>query len=294
MLHGIASHMGWYSGIAQELQGRGVSVYLFDRRGVARSEGARAHAATWTILVNDVVHVAQMIEQRHPSQPLHAMGISLGGAIAMAIAIEHPRLFRSLVLLSPALASAARMSWRRKLATLSRALMSPTTLMDLPFGAEHLTDSPQWREVLERDALRTRQVTARFMLELTRMQRYIRRHIRHVGEPVLAFFGAVDEIIDNDRSIELLNRIHTPTVRVEVFETVSHLLAASLPRRQLADRLLTWLSGDFGSNTERYSLLRTVLSHPPEHNDPPPQLGGDAGEGRREHPSRDLEAQTNA
>src|SRR5688572_1998102 len=59
MLHGIASHMGWYSGIAEELQSRGISVYLFDRRGVARSEGTRAHASAWAVLVTDVVHLAQ-------------------------------------------------------------------------------------------------------------------------------------------------------------------------------------------------------------------------------------------
>jgi len=275
MLHGIASHMGWYSGIAQELQSRGVSVYLFDRRGVARSEGTRAHASAWAVLVSDVVHLAEMVEQRHPSQPLHAMGISLGGAIAVAASILHPGLFRSLVLLSPALASSVRVPLKQKLATLSRAIVAPTTLMNLPFGVEQLTTSALWREVLEKDQRRTRRVSARFMLELLRMQRFIRRNIRHVGEPVVAFFGTSDEIIDNDRSIALLNRIQAATVRVEVFQEVSHLLAVSLPRKQLADRLVVWLNGDYGSNTERYSLLHTVLSHPAGENDPPPRLGDD-------------------
>ncbi|MCI0675722.1 MAG: lysophospholipase [Phycisphaerales bacterium] len=277
MLHGIASHMGWYSGIAQELQSRGVSVYVSDRRGVARSEGARAHASAWAILVDDLVHLAQMIEQRHPAQPLHAMGISLGGAIAVACAILHPGLFRSLVLLSPALASSVRVPLKQKLATLSRAVLAPTTLVNLPFGVEQLTTSALWREVLEKDQHRTRQVSARFLLEFLRMQRYIRRNIRHMGEPVIAFFGASDEIIDNDRSIALLNSIQAATVRVEVFEEVSHMLAAALPRRQLAQRLVIWLNGDIGSNTERFSLLRTVLSHPARENDPPPSLSDDMG-----------------
>ena len=262
MLHGIASHMGWYGGIAQELQSR----------GVARSEGARAHASAWGVLVDDAVHLAGMIERLHPGQPLHAMGISLGGAIVVASAILHPGLFRSLVLLSPALVSSVRVPLRLKLVTLTRAIISPSMLMNLPFGVEQLTTSPLWREVLANDRHRTRQVSARFLLELLRMQRFIRRHIRRVGEPVLAFFGASDEIIDNDRSIMVLDSIQAATVRVEVFEETSHLLAASVPRRQLAQRLEIWLSGDHGSKSERFSLLRTVLTHPAGENDPPPSL----------------------
>lgn len=272
LLHGIASHMGWYSGMASELQSRGISMYLFDRRGVARSEGTRAHARTWTVLVDDVTCMARDIAQRHPSQPLHGMGISLGGAIVTATAIRHPELFRSLALISPALASTVRMPLWRRVTTLGRAFITPTRLQNLPFGVAQLTGNLKWREVLERDPRRTRQVSARFMLEFLRLQRFIRRNLARVNGPVLAFFGAMDEIIDNERSIALLNGMHGAMVHIEVFETVTHLLSASIPRRQLAERLAIWFKGDVGSETERFSLLRTVLSHPATDNDEPPVL----------------------
>jgi hypothetical protein len=62
-------------------------------------------------------------------------------------------------------------------------------------------------------------------------------------------------------------------VRIEVFEAVSHLLAASVPRAQLVGRVLTWLDGDHGSVRERFSLLRTVLSHAGECE--PPRFADD-------------------
>ncbi len=278
LLHGIASHMGWYRGLAELLQGRGVSMYLPDRRGVARSQGPRGHVSAWGVLVDDVVHVAASIEQRHPAQPMHLMGISLGSAIAVACALRHPGLFRSLILLSPALATSVRVPLPRKLATLGRALAAPTTLIDLPFGIEQMTSNLEWREALSTDQRRTRQVSARFLLEVLRLQRFIRRRIRQLGQPVLALFGEKDEIIDNEGSIRLLGEVPCATVRVEVFEAVAHLLGASVPRRQLADRLLTWLGGDHGSVSERFSLLRTVLSHEGGECEPPPRFSDDVDE----------------
>jgi len=272
LVHGIASHMGWYRGLAEELLRGGVSTYLPDRRGVARSEGTTAHVANWRNLVEDALHVAREVERAHPAQPVHLMGISLGGLIALACAIRHPGFFRSIVLLSPALATSVQFPLPRRLTILSRALARPTTLIDLPFGVDRLTRSDAWRAALAGDRYRTQRVSARFLLEVLRLQRYVRRGARYVADPVLALFGADDEIIDGKTSIRVLDRIVGPVVRVEVFETVSHILVASLGRRQLADRLLAWLQGDEGSTHDRYSLIHTVLSH--EGDDlGPPELG---------------------
>ena len=261
LLHGIASHMGWYHGIADMLQERGVSVYLLDRRGVARSEGQRGDVLTWQVLSDDVADFARAMECRHRTQPLHIMGISLGSAVAVACALRHPGLFRSLVLFSPALASAVRVPLSRKVATAFRAVTAPSTLVDLPFGLEQMTTNKEWREALDADQHRTRRVTARFLLQVLSLQRFIRRSIHQLGQPVLALFGGADEIVDNAASIRLLSRIPCGPVRAEVFESASHILTAAVPRRQLADRVMTWLDGEHGSVSQRYSVLHTVISH---------------------------------
>lgn len=261
LLHGIASHMGWYRGIAELLHRRGVSVYLLDRRGVARSEGPRGDVRTWTVLADDVTDLAQSLEHRHRGQPLHVMGISLGSAVAVACALRNPGLFRSLVLLSPALASAVRMPLTRRVRTLARAVLAPSGLVDLPFNLDQMTANTAWRAALDADSRRTRRVSARFLLQVISLQRFIRRNIHQLGLPVLALFGGRDEIVDNATSIRLLGRIPCTTVRAEVFEAATHILAATVPSGQLADRILTWLDGDHGSVERQFSVLHTVLSH---------------------------------
>src|SRR5262245_1027579 len=122
ILHGIASHTGWYRWLGAELAAGGVNSYLTDRRGAGVSEGARGHVRSWRTLVEDLVLLAREIERRHPGSPLQAIGVSLGGAMALAASILHPQIFKSHVLLSPGLVPSLRLALHRRLRLAGQAL----------------------------------------------------------------------------------------------------------------------------------------------------------------------------
>jgi alpha-beta hydrolase superfamily lysophospholipase len=258
IVHGIASHMGWYRGLSAALQAEGVTVYMSDRRGVALSQGTPGHTGHWKTLVQDLRTVAEEVEARHRGQTMHAIGISLGGVITLACSIVHPGLFASQILLSPALVASVRFPLMRRLEVFWRAVSSPSRLYDLPFGIKELTDNPDWQKALLEEATQS-QVSARFLLETLRIQRYVRKHIGCIDVPILALFGDRDLVIDNQASIAILGKAGSSLVRVEVFETISHILAASLPKRELATRLLSWLREERGSAKQRLTILKTLL-----------------------------------
>lgn len=167
VVHGIASHMGWYHGLAEALQAEGVTVYMPDRRGVALSGGTPGHTNRWKTLEDDLSRIASEIEYRHPGRPIHAIGISLGGVITLASSILHPGLFRSQILLSPALAASTTFPLLRRIEVFWRALSAPRKLYDLPFGVKDLTDNLDWQTALFEESKRN-QVSARFLLERCR------------------------------------------------------------------------------------------------------------------------------
>ena len=264
IVHGIASHMGWYDGLANALQGEGVTVYMPDRRGVALSKGIPGHTDDWKTLVEDLVRVAEEIERRHPGRPMHAVGVSLGSVITLACSILHPGLFRSQMLLSPALTASVRFPPLRRLEILWRALTAPSKLYDLTFGIQDLTDNVEWQSALFHESKQS-QVSARFLLETLRIQRFVRTQINHVDEPILALFAERDAVVDNQASIDILAKAGSPCVRVEVFESISHIIAASVPKQELVQRLLSWLREDWGSAKERFRILKTVLVKRDDH-----------------------------
>jgi alpha-beta hydrolase superfamily lysophospholipase len=264
VVHGLASHMGWYHGIAEALQEELISVYMPDRRGVARSSGTPGHTDNWTILVQDLLRVAEEVERRHPGRPRHAIGISLGGVITMACSILHPGLFASQILLSPALAASVSFPPLRRMEIFCQAFFAPRKLYDLPFGVKDLTDNQSWQAALL-DETKGNQASARFLLETLRMQRFVRKEIDHVDTPILALFGERDLVVNNQAAIDILDRAGSPCVRVEVFESLSHILAASIPKEELISRLLLWLRGNRGSAQERFALLKTLLVKREDH-----------------------------
>jgi alpha-beta hydrolase superfamily lysophospholipase len=264
VVHGIASHMGWYHGIAAALQEEGITVYLPDRRGVALSQGIPGHTDKWATLVQDLLRVAEEVERRHPGRPLHAIGISLGGVITLACSILHPGLFRSQILLSPALAASVRFPPLRRMEIFWQAMFAPRKLYDLPFGVKDLTDNINWQTALFEEAKRNR-ASARFLLETLRMQRFVRKKIQHVDLPILALFGERDLVVDNQTVIDILDKAGSPCVRVEIFASLAHILAASMPKEELSRRLLLWLRGDRGSAQERFAVLKTLLVKRDDH-----------------------------
>lgn len=241
LLHGIVSHAGWYRWVGEELSKQGISMYLVDRRGAGGSEGLRGHMRSWKVLVEDVLRVIEEIHKRHPGRPVQALGVSLGAAIALATSILHPKVFESHVLLSAGIASAVRLPLYRQLRLLLRSYLRPTHLYDLPFTMKQLTHLPVWQEKYEKDPLRSRQMTSRFLVETFKMQRFVRAGMARLRSPILSLLAEKDELIDNRGVIAALSRAQSTNVRIEIFRNATHNLFLSLPRLALLERIGSWL-----------------------------------------------------
>ncbi len=259
LFHGLLSHMGWYRGLGDALAAEGLPVYLPDRRGAGRSGGIRGHVGSWRTLVDDARMVAQDVGRRHPGRPLHAIGMSLGGAVALATSLVAPSTFERLSLLSPGVVSAIRMPLWRGLRLVGRAIFDPTRRYDLPFSVNQLTTRESWRRRLLEDPLRTRQVTARFLLELFRLQRFVRARAERITTPFLALLPEEDPLVDTPRTLAVLQRAGAAEVRLELLSGACHILPSVMPRRDLLARLVPWIRGTLDPPTSRILLHRTRL-----------------------------------
>lgn len=275
ILHGLYSHMGWYRELAGGLAGRGVATYLTDRRGAGLSAGVRGHMLSWRHTVDDAVLVARSIRAEHPQRALHAIGISLGGAMSLAAALCEPGVFDRQVLLSVGLAPKLSVPLRTRLNLVHRSLRSPATVFPLPFAAEQLSHDPAWRRALWDDPLRTKEVTARFLTQVFRLQSFVRRRVGRLTTPVLALLAEDDQLVDNRVTIETLRRARRTAVRVELFEGASHVLPACVPAEDLLGRIEAWLSPDPADLPPGYELRRVPRfasgSSPPSFLEPMPR-----------------------
>lgn len=103
LIHGLKDHSGRYGELANVLVDRPVRVTAFDLRGHARSGGERTWARRFTDYGADVEAVLRLVRARRPTSPVILLGHSMGGAIAVRYALDHPGTVDGLVLSAPAL-----------------------------------------------------------------------------------------------------------------------------------------------------------------------------------------------
>jgi alpha-beta hydrolase superfamily lysophospholipase len=106
LLHDTLLHGGWYSNLGQALAGRGIAVYLPDRRGWGHSAGDRQQAAIdRDALVDDVTALIAVAQARYPQRQIFLGGHGRGAGLAVRyIASQRP--VAGVVLISPYIADA--------------------------------------------------------------------------------------------------------------------------------------------------------------------------------------------
>src|SRR5438270_291626 len=125
IVHGIGERAGRYGHVAARLNAAGFAAYALDHRGHGRSSGPRGLIDRMDNAVEDVDSLVSLAATRHAGRPLHLLGHSMGGAIAITYALRHQERLRGL-LLSSAAASLGSARSSTRLEAKALAAVAPT------------------------------------------------------------------------------------------------------------------------------------------------------------------------
>ena len=119
--HALGCDLSMWDGVAAALQGD-YTVLRYDQRGHGRSAAA-AGAYTMDDLADDA---AELIRS-HATEPVHFVGLSMGGMTAQALGARHPALIRSLSIANSAshYDAAALALWQARIETVLARGVAP-------------------------------------------------------------------------------------------------------------------------------------------------------------------------
>jgi alpha-beta hydrolase superfamily lysophospholipase len=190
--HGIFEHGERYTNAVRALVAAGYCVYALDARGHGRSEGRRATYNRFdqlvmdlSIFLTDVVYPAQQT-------PVFLMGYSLGGAVAVAYALQHQDKLAGAIVIGSALGRGAGISRvQYALAAVLSAAAPRCPLIRL--RATDMTSDPEVARSYEADPLvHHGRLDARFIGEMARAMRRLPRESHRLRLPLLLIHGADD------------------------------------------------------------------------------------------------------
>ncbi|MCZ4555584.1 lysophospholipase [Rhodococcus sp. OK611] len=102
LAHGFGEHARRYDHVVERLLGLGLVVYAPDHRGHGRSGGKRVELKDWSDFTDDLGRLFGIATAEHPGLDRYLLGHSMGGAIALTYALDHPGDLAGLILSAPA------------------------------------------------------------------------------------------------------------------------------------------------------------------------------------------------
>ncbi|MGH3845134.1 MAG: alpha/beta fold hydrolase [Pseudonocardiaceae bacterium] len=227
---GVDNMSSFYYTLANPAARAGADVILYDLRG----HGATERPPSGYSVEASVRDLTALLDALGVSQPVHLVGNSFGGTIALAMAIAHPgRVER--VLLIEALIEGAVMNeqeWEEKIAHMLAAGME--LRRTLSGRARYERKLRRFRTAF--DALFT---GTTLNTDIQEQRPFRRADLQSVTCPVLAVYGGNSDIIDQAHMIKHL----LPDCDLTVVPDCSHFLMLEAPS-VLRELLLRWLSSD--------------------------------------------------
>ncbi|NLF30124.1 MAG: alpha/beta hydrolase [Planctomycetes bacterium] len=211
LLHGIASHPGWFEASAGALAAAGHAVYSVTRRGSGTNVDARGHARSVGQLLDDLDRAVDAAVADSGRERVALAGISWGGKYAACWALDPRRAGRlaALALVAPGVVPRVTLPPDLRLAIAACAVVLPRQRFPIPLNDPALfTDTPERRQFIADDPHRLTAATARFLAVSRLMDRRLARAPAGAIEtPTTLLLADRDRIIDNRATQTSLQRL---------------------------------------------------------------------------------------
>ena len=241
-VHGFNDYSNAFAMPGPWLADRGVTVYAYDQRGF----GKAPHPGFWAgdeAMVADLRTVARLVRKRHPRLPLHVMGASMGGAVAMvAFAGAGMPDAEGAILVAPAV-----WGWRAMNPLYKSALwIAAHTVPSFSPTGEGLrvrpSDNVEMLRALGRDPLIIKKTRIDTVYGLVGLMDKAYEAAPQIRKPVLYLYGRNDELVPREPTLDVVRAIPGP-VRFADYDDGWHMLLRDRQRMKVWSDIDSWITG---------------------------------------------------
>lgn len=241
-LHGFNDYANAFEDGAKHWAANGVVTYAIDQRGFGQS----AHRGLWAgvdTMVADTEALVRAVHARHPRIPLHIIGDSMGGAVAMVALARHPGMpADGVILVAPAV-------WgRRHLGAVTRGILwlAVNTVPWLKLTPEGLeitpSDNVAMLRKLSNDKLVIKETRVDAIWGLVNLMDAAFAAAEEIDAPLLLLYGAHDEVIPKAPTRRVAGRLLAKgRTRAAYYANGYHMLLRDLSADTVLGDVLIWM-----------------------------------------------------
>ncbi len=245
LLHGLGAHTGWFVDMGNELNARGLSVYMDDHRGFGRSGGPRGHVRKGHTYVQDAVRFLDEVQRRQPEAPLFILGHSMGGIFAVHLAAQDARSGRNrlsgVILVNPWVRDKSRAGLVTTLRVVVGGLAGSSRPQALAGGPEVMTANPEATRMLHADTYWVRAQSSTFFYQLTIMRSRMLPLARDVRAPAFVAQSEQDLAVVSAASHACYQALGSVDKTWKTYSEFAHDFEFESGRSVLDDDIADWI-----------------------------------------------------
>jgi alpha-beta hydrolase superfamily lysophospholipase len=234
-IHGLHSHgekfviladyfyeQNWLT-IALDLRGHGLSAKISQNMGDIKD---------YRIWIRDLIEFWNQICLDYPETPIFLIGESMGGGLAVHLAITHPQNLKSVILISPALIPIREIQVAMGLRSFLYGLFDPSLKPVIRNKARgRLTSNSEvFLDYEEIDPLRLTNVSPRYYYQVLRMLNQLKKYHHYYRDfySTCIFYGENDHLIDFEGPKKFINIVNNTEKALHYIPLAFHELLTDL------------------------------------------------------------------
>ena len=237
--HGVNSHSGYYTWVAERLVSTGLAVYALDLHGRGRSDGERFYLDKISDYVHDVHAVVTLAKSRDMGVPVFLLGHSAGGVVSCVYTLEHQADLAGLICESFAFQVAAPDFALAVVKGLSH--LAPHAHV-LRLKNEEFSRDPQVVQAMNRDPLIADEVQpTKTVAELVRADERLKREFPLITLPVLILHGTADKVTNPKGSQLFYDTAGSTDKTLKLYEGHVHDLLNDVDKEVVMTDITGWI-----------------------------------------------------
>jgi len=235
-LHGLESHMGWFSNLAQFLNSRNIDVYAFDRRGSGLNKQSSRNFSS-RYLSSDLKIFLDLVKKDHPESKIFLIGLCLGGKMAVDFFYYYKDRLDGLILVSPSIKTRLKFSLSDKLSILFR----PNSMIKVPIRDAMFTSNEKYLKFIKKDSLRLKAIPSQHLLEIAKMDRHLKTASENIRLPVMLMLAGIDRIINTRLCERWYRRLPSTDKTLKVYKNYHHILTFETDASGVMKDIASWI-----------------------------------------------------
>lgn len=244
IVHGLGEHCGRYAALASDLVHAHYTVAAVDLPGHGETTGPRGDVPSWLQLRDAVVPALFTASRGLPGQPPRMptvlLGHSMGGVMALDVALAHPRELLGVVASAPALRSAMPPWWKLTLANVAR-VTTPAAGFPNGLDVSGISRDPEVLACRRADPLVHDRISPRLYFQFTEACQRVLRDARRLQIPCLVLQGEADRVVDPAGARQFHAAAPAGMARLVTYRDAYHEVFNDTSRGEVVRDLIAWL-----------------------------------------------------